>query len=721
MTPSAMIPAVRAAHDALLTTLAWSAFAALATLLAPRARQRAIGWIEAVDAVDRSRLRRAVLGIGIMVALWFSLLKACQLLGYQLTTDAALMPNTAASFWSGRGMESVLDGTPSTLAVHFAFFIPVFLGPLLILWKSALPFALIQGAAVASVGTAAFFLAQRRTGSSFWGLVAMAMVWSHPSFHELVTADLENSVFVIPLLVWGLVSLDAGFYRVTAALWALALTTREQFPFSLAGLGLYHALTSARPARRRWLEGLGVVLGAAFLWALEMRLVGSYPDSLNTASYWTLYSHFGSSRGEIILTVLTRPDKVLATIFWPPEHLAPLGRVLAGMAFIPLAAPPAMVFLLVSIVHNLLQSEMCFQMQNEAYVFGPLVFATACGLRVLLARKTFAGARRLWLLAAVLAASGFGLTVSSRVIHPTFNMSAAREVPRLAARIPAGASLWTDDFLAAPLSVRSQIKTFMLGVMRPRFESLLFRPEYVLVDKLTLIAMGPPAHRDQVIGFLAREGYRKIEETRAFVLLQDPQAPHKGRSPELHLAAYAEEAARGAPFVAAVLDSEEARRTLASYPPDLRYAPETAEQHAAFARVLAARGLLAPAIVHGKAAVRLRPGFPVAHNNLGNALAAAGDLAGAEKHLREALRLKPDDGLAAYNLGNVLLRSGKALEAAAILETAVRLEGGDARIFNSLGAAQLLSGRRAAARASFERALQIDPALSGARENLKRL
>ena len=63
------------------------------------------------------------------------------------------------------------------------------------------------------------------------------------------------------------------------------------------------------------------------------------------------------------------------------------------------------------------------------------------------------------------------------------------------------------------------------------------------------------------------------------------------------------------------------------------------------------------AIDHYKEAIRIRPSFAIAHNNLGNALVQKGEMKEAIDHYRETLKLKPDLVAAQKNLKTALLRS----------------------------------------------------------------
>ncbi|MBI3299924.1 MAG: DUF2079 domain-containing protein [Elusimicrobia bacterium] len=712
-----LISGIRSAHELLLTAASVVCGLGAAALLTRAARGRAAAWAGAIDSLESRRSSRAAAAAALAVGLWFCVLRACMYRAFQLHVDTSILANTASETLRGRWLSCTVDGTPSVLTVHFAFFIPLFLSPLFLLWESALPLLFIQALAVGSTPLAAYLIARRRTGSNLLGWVTLLLLASHPSFHELQAATLENAVFGPPLFLWGLVLWDRGRPGGTALCWALGLTTREQFPFLLAGMGLYVMISEGRRDRRRLLQGAAAVFASAALWAVLMRIVGAHSDALNKA-YWDQYAHFGASKTEVIATVLTHPELVLRQIFWPPARLLPVLKLLAGMAFLPLADPAGLAVLLSGAAHQLLKPNIIFFGQTASYAFGALAFATACGLAALVRRRMLEGGRVVWLLVLVLAAASWGFHDANRGINPFLGMHFIDDGPPLLSRIPRDASVWANENVGVWLSARSQAKFFTFSDLPFRFDRMLFRPEYVLVDKGMLIFM-PSAQQARLIGFLAREAYEKVAEAGTLILLRDPRAPRGGRSPEAVLPAAADGAALVRPYLARILDSPRARERLAAYPADLRYEPESAEQKAAFALVLMQRGMLGPAIEHGRAAITLRPGMAQGHNNLGNALAAAGELAGAEQHLRAAWLLARLP-LAGYNLGNVLIRAGRPGEAVEVLDEVSSLIA-DPRVFNSLGAAYMLAGRKEPAKAAFKQALVLDPGLADARENLKNL
>jgi tetratricopeptide (TPR) repeat protein len=127
------------------------------------------------------------------------------------------------------------------------------------------------------------------------------------------------------------------------------------------------------------------------------------------------------------------------------------------------------------------------------------------------------------------------------------------------------------------------------------------------------------------------------------------------------------------------------------------------------------------AIVHFEKAVRLRPEYSDAHNNLGNALTKIpGRSREAIAELETALRLEPDMAQAHGNLGRVLVNTpGRLVEGIAQLQRALQLSPDSAETHNTLGVAwSSLPDRLPAAIAEYETALRLQPDYAAARNNL---
>ena len=127
------------------------------------------------------------------------------------------------------------------------------------------------------------------------------------------------------------------------------------------------------------------------------------------------------------------------------------------------------------------------------------------------------------------------------------------------------------------------------------------------------------------------------------------------------------------------------------------------------------QGQYARAIEQGEAAVRLEDGRAAAgkahviHNKLGYDLAMLGRLPEAVAHYEQALRLKPDYAVAQQNLARALVRLGRYPEAIRHYEAALRLKIGDAAIEEGLSDALMHEGRTEEAIAHCRAAVRLAP------------
>jgi len=124
------------------------------------------------------------------------------------------------------------------------------------------------------------------------------------------------------------------------------------------------------------------------------------------------------------------------------------------------------------------------------------------------------------------------------------------------------------------------------------------------------------------------------------------------------------------------------------------------------------------AVVHYRAALRLRPADLSAHLNIALAFSDLGRYGEAETHYRLALRLRPDNAAAHNNLGLVLSRMGRPLEAEQQYRETLRLQPGHAVARNNLGYVLQEAGRIAEAEEHYREALRLRPEYGNAHRNL---
>jgi tetratricopeptide (TPR) repeat protein len=150
----------------------------------------------------------------------------------------------------------------------------------------------------------------------------------------------------------------------------------------------------------------------------------------------------------------------------------------------------------------------------------------------------------------------------------------------------------------------------------------------------------------------------------------------------------------------------------------LRLRPHYPEAANNLGLALLGQGQTDDAIAQFEQALRLKPDYAMACNNLGNALRLRGDLGGAIVHFHRAVELGPALAEAHSNLGQLLLERHQPHEALTHLEAAVRLRPDLAEAHNNLGNALRELGRTTAARQSYDEALRLNPGLAMTYNNM---
>jgi tetratricopeptide (TPR) repeat protein len=140
--------------------------------------------------------------------------------------------------------------------------------------------------------------------------------------------------------------------------------------------------------------------------------------------------------------------------------------------------------------------------------------------------------------------------------------------------------------------------------------------------------------------------------------------------------------------------------------------------HYSWGLALAQQGKLSEAMEHYQTALRLKPDYADAHNNVGAVLADQGKLAEASEHYQRALQIRPEYAQAHYNLGAALAQQGKPAEAIAHYRQALRIKPDDALAHTNWGVELAEQGKLLEAIEHFREALRIKPDYALAHRNL---
>lgn len=164
-------------------------------------------------------------------------------------------------------------------------------------------------------------------------------------------------------------------------------------------------------------------------------------------------------------------------------------------------------------------------------------------------------------------------------------------------------------------------------------------------------------------------------------------------------------------------EREGSEEEAACYREALRLRPDYAEAHNNLAILLRARGEQAEAAKHYQEALQLRPDYPEAHYNYAAMLAARGSVAGAAEHYREALGLRPGYVDAHHGYANLLHGKGDLAEAAEHYEEALRLRPDYPEAHSNYAILLEDLGRPADAAEHYAEALRIRPDYAEAHYN----
>lgn len=148
-------------------------------------------------------------------------------------------------------------------------------------------------------------------------------------------------------------------------------------------------------------------------------------------------------------------------------------------------------------------------------------------------------------------------------------------------------------------------------------------------------------------------------------------------------------------FQAAVAqyDSGQYKEAAAQLEELLPHVPNNFEVEELLGLVYASMSEDSKAVLHLKAAVRLRPSSAAARTNLAASLSRLGDIPSAGEQLKRAYELAPHDYTANHNLGEFYIKSGKIAEALPLLKEAQSLDSSSYGNGYDLAMAELVTGQ----------------------------
>ena len=296
------------------------------------------------------------------------------------TTGRFDLGNMTQAVWSTANGDPLavtnLAGDQTTrLASHFDPILVLF-APLWLVWPSPEALLVAQAVALALGALPVFWLARKHLDSERAGLGFALAYLLFPATQWVALSEFHPVALACPLLLFAFWFLDEDRLLPFAICAALACTTKEEIPLAVAGLGLWYAL-----ARRRRVAGIAIAIAGVGLAAFALGVVEHFNDG--GSPFAGRYEEVGGSPTGILRTLATDPLTIGQALFdW--DGLTYLLAVLVPLAFLPLAAPLALLPALPDLALNLLSSTGTQTSIHFHYVapiipalFAAAIFATA--------------------------------------------------------------------------------------------------------------------------------------------------------------------------------------------------------------------------------------------------------------------------------------------------------------------------------------------------------
>jgi uncharacterized membrane protein len=258
----------------------------------------------------------------------------------------------------GKGFRSYLD-QGLFLGEHIQV-IHLALLPFYAIWPSHLLLELCESIALASGAIPVFWIARRWSGSASCAVCLALAYLLYPPLQFLdIAIDLKTFrpiCFGVSAMLFALDQLERGRIKSTAALFLVALASKEDFALVMAPLGLWLAvqpflkssppnkhdsamllelLTSRKLATR---YGIGLAIGSVGYLLLTTRVLIPWFRDGAEVHYARYFAKFGDSMSEIVMNMLTQPGLLIQEMV-TVSSIGYLLALLLPLLFLPLLSP----------------------------------------------------------------------------------------------------------------------------------------------------------------------------------------------------------------------------------------------------------------------------------------------------------------------------------------------------------------------------------------------
>jgi uncharacterized membrane protein len=273
----------------------------------------------------------------------------------------------------------------SRLAAHFDPILAAF-APLWWIWPSPEMLLVVQAAVVALGALPVFWLARKHLRSDRAALGFALVYLLYPATQWLTLNEFHPVALATPFLLFAFWYLDEDRLVPFAIFAVLAMTTKEEIGFVVAGMGIWYAI------RRRTRPGAIVAVAGVLVSALAIAVVIPHYNAGAESAFYGRYDAIGGSAGGIAKTAVTHPWRIFEQAF-QGKDLHYLLHLLLPLGFLFVLSPVVLIAALPELALNVLSAtstQTSIHFHYTAGAIAPLVAATVLGAAVL-ARRFPAG------------------------------------------------------------------------------------------------------------------------------------------------------------------------------------------------------------------------------------------------------------------------------------------------------------------------------------------
>jgi uncharacterized membrane protein len=221
--------------------------------------------------------------------------------------------NVSQSMWNTlRGKPLAITTMPavsSRWALHFEPILLLFV-PLYAVFPSPVMLTVLQVLVVAAGGVPVFWLGRRVFDTDWVGVLYAGVYLMFPALQAAVVFDFHGVTLAATFLAFALWALLERQYVAFGVASLLAMSCKEDMPLLVLMMGLYILLI-----QRQWRVGLGTVVISVIWFVLANFVIIPAHSPIGDNIHIVRYGDLGNTMNEVIVSVFTRPLRVLAVAF----------------------------------------------------------------------------------------------------------------------------------------------------------------------------------------------------------------------------------------------------------------------------------------------------------------------------------------------------------------------------------------------------------------------